>query len=419
MQQSVLQHRLPNGLVLLGEPMPWLESVAFTLLTPVGTAHEPADREGLAGMTFEMMQRGAGPYSSRAIVEELDFLGVERSSSVTTFHTSISMAAMSTVLEPTLRIAAAMFLEPHFPEDELEEARQAGLLELASLEDDPSQKCFKELKRIRFGEVYGRSSLGSLEGLQAISLEDCKNFWQDRFTSEGAILSVAGKFDWNEVVRITEDLFGGWENKGSNGKPNVKAYSQISHLHHDSQQTHIALAYDAIPYQDPDYYHERGLVGILSDGMSSRLFLEVREKRGLVYSVSASAHSLDACGSVLCYAGTTAPRAAETLQVTIDTIRSLENSILEDELTRLKCRVRTSLVMEQESSSSRSSQMAYDWVYLGRVPTRQEVLSEVEKLTCDSLMSFAKSHKPQNWTMVTIGPEPIAFPAGVNSDAVS
>lgn len=419
MQHSVLQHRFSNGLVLLGEPMPWLESVAFTLLTPVGTSHEPADREGLAGLTFEMMQRGAGEFSSRAIVEELDFLGVERSSSVTTFHTSISMAAMASVLEPTLKIATAILLEPHFPEEELEEARQAGLLELASLEDDPSQKCFKELKRRRFGEIYGRSSLGSEAGLEASTLDDCKAFWDKHFTAEGAILSVAGKFDWDELVKTTEKLLGHWKNKGSNGKPNVQAFASIQHLHHDSQQTHIALAYDAIPYQHADYYHERGLVGILSDGMSSRLFLEVREKRGLVYSVSASAHSLDNCGSVLCYAGTTAPRAAETLQVTIDTIRSLEDSIVEDELNRLKCRVRTSLVMEQESSSSRSSQMAYDWVYLGRVPTRQEVLNEVEKLTCDSLMSFAKSHQPKNWTMVTIGPEPIEFPAGVNVDAVS
>ena len=147
MQQAVFHHRFSNGLVLLGEPMPWLESVAFTLLTPVGTAHEPSHREGLAGLTLEMMQRGAGEFDSREIVEELDFLGVERSSGVTTFHTSISMAAMKSVLEPTLRLAVSMIRAPHFPPDELEEAKQSSLLELAALEDDPAQKCFKELKR--------------------------------------------------------------------------------------------------------------------------------------------------------------------------------------------------------------------------------------------------------------------------------
>ncbi len=393
--------------------MPWLESVAFTLLAPVGTAHEPADREGLSGMTLEMMQRGAGPLSSRAIVEELDFLGVERSSSVATFHTSISMASMAKVMEPTLRIAVSMLLEPHFPENELEEARQSSLLELASLDDDPSQKCFKELKRLRFGEVYGRSSLGTEEGLTAITLDDCKAFWKERIGPQGAILSVAGNFQWDQMVRLVEDLLATWPQKKGPEKPQVQPLANIKHIYHDSQQTHIALAYDAVPYNDPEYYHGRGLVGILSDGMSSRLFLEVREKRGLVYSISASAHSLDTCGSVLCYAGTTAPRAAETLAVTCDTIRSLENSIEPAELSRLKSRVRTSLVMEQESSSSRSSQMAYDWVYLGRVPSRREVLAEVERLTCDSLVAYARQHPPRNWTMVTIGPEPIEFTEGL------
>ena len=178
MAQSVFQHQFANGLVLLGEPMPWLESVAFTLLTPVGTAHEPSDREGLAGMTLEMMQRGAGDFDSRAIVEELDFLGVERSSGVTTFHTTISMAAMASVLEPTLRIAVSMIRDPHFPDEELEEARQSSLLELAALDDDPAQKCFKELKKVRFGDIYGRSSLGTEPGLVATTMEDCQAFWK-------------------------------------------------------------------------------------------------------------------------------------------------------------------------------------------------------------------------------------------------
>lgn len=414
MQQSVFQHRFPNGLVLLGEPMPWLESVAFTLLTPVGTAHEPANREGLAGMTLEMVQRGAGEFDSRAIVEELDFLGVERSSGVTTFHTSISMAAMAKVLEPALRIAVSMVRSPHFPEEELEEARQSSLLELASLEDDPAQKCFKELKRTRFGEVYGRSSLGTEQGLTAISMEDCKTFWKKRFTSDGAILSIAGNFQWESLLQLVESLLGDWENVGKPEPPKVIALPHVTHIHHDSQQTHIALAYDSVPYQHPEYYQGRGIVGILSDGMSSRLFSEVREKRGLVYTVSASAHSLDHCGSVLCYAGTTAPRAKETLEVTLDTIMAIGKGIEPDELSRLKSRVRTSLVMEQESSSSRSSQMAYDWVYLGRVPSRHEVLAEVDKLTCESLVEHFQKHKPANWTMVTIGPEPLEFPNAIS-----
>jgi predicted Zn-dependent peptidase len=100
--------------------------------------------------------------------------------------------------------------------------------------------------------------------------------------------------------------------------------------------------------------------------------------------------------------------------VTLETIQSIGKGIDADELSRLKSRVRTSLVMEQESSSSRSSQMAYDWVYLGRVPPRQEVLQKVEQLTCESLLEHFRKHPPRNWTMVTIGPEPLEFPNAVS-----
>lgn len=414
MQQNVFQHRLPNGMVVLGEPMPWLESVAFSLLLPAGTHHEPSNRLGLAGMAFEMCQRGSGPWSSREIVEQLDFLGVERSSSVTTFHTSLSMAAMASVLEPTLEIAASIVREPNFPEDELEEARQSALLELASIDDDPAQKCFKELKRLRFGEIYGRSSLGNEKGLEETTLDDCKQFRLGHYNPDGAILSLAGNFQWDTFLKMVEKLFGDWTGRPKPSHSKVISIPGCSHLMHESQQTHIAIAFDAVPYNHPDYYQSRGIVGVLSDGMSSRLFSEVREKRGLVYSVSASSHSLDDCGSVLCYAGTTAPRAQETLDVTVQTILDLEKGIELGELKRLKSRVRTSLVMEQESSSSRSSQMAYDWAYLGRVPSRKELLNTIDALSCESLLDHYCKFRPKSWSLVTIGPEPLEFANAVS-----
>jgi predicted Zn-dependent peptidase len=414
MQQSFYQHRLANGLIVLGERMPWLESVAFTLMIPGGTCRETTPRAGLAGLSLELSQRGAGPWGSREIVEQLDFLGVERSSTVSTFHTTVSMAAMARVLEPALEVAAAMVLEPHFPEEELEEARQSALLELSSIEDDPAQKCFKELKQLRYGEVFGRSSLGTESGLQAISHQDCVDFHARNCRPQGSVLALAGNFDWEQFVKLAEKLFGGWSGHAAAEPSPVISHRGSTHLSHDSQQTHIALAYDSVPYNHPEYYRGRGIVGVLSDGMSSRLFTEVREKRGLVYAVSASSHSLKNCGSVLCYAGTTSARAQETLNVTVETIRDIRNGIDPDELSRLKSRVRTSLVMEQESSTSRSSQMAYDWVYLGRVPPRQEVLSEIESLTCENLVEHFLKYPPQGWTLVTIGPEPLEF-----ADAIS
>lgn len=413
MQQQVFEHKLSNGLIVLGERMPWLASVAFTFMHPGGTCREPSHLAGLAGLSLELSQRGAGEFDSREVVERLDFLGVERSSTVSTFHMTMSMAAMASVLEPTLEVAAAMLRSPHFPEEELEEARQSALLELASIEDDPAQKCFKELKQLRFGEIFGRSSLGTEAGLNAISHEDCVSFHRRHCSPQGAVLAVAGNFEWESLIALVERLLGDWQGPGETEPGPVVSHAGSTHILHDSQQTHIALAYNSVPYNHPEYYRGRGIVGILSDGMSSRLFTEVREKRGLVYAVSASSHSLKDCGSVLCYAGTTSARAQETLQVTLETILGVKDGIEADELMRLKSRVRTSLVMEQESSVSRSSQMAYDWIYLGRVPDRQEILREIEQLTCENLVEHFVKHLPSGWSMVTIGPDPLEFPDAV------
>lgn len=409
MQQQVYQHTLPNGLTVLGEPMPWLESVAFTLMFPGGTSREPANRLGLAGMTLEMSQRGSGRWSSREVVEQLDFLGVERSSSVSSFYTSISMSAMASVLETTFEVAVSMVREPHFPEEELEEARQSALLELGSIEDDPAQKSFIELKRSRFKDPFGRSSLGTVQGIESISHGDCVGFHRAHAQPKGAVLSIAGRFDWPDFLELVEKNLGSWSGDQVGELGPVEPQVASVHVPHESQQTHIALAYDSVPYQHPEYYRGRGIVGILSDGMSSRLFTEVREKRGLVYSISASSHSLRNCGSVLCYAGTTSARAQETLDVTLETIRSISHGIDPGELSRLKSRARTSLVMEQESSASRSSQLAYDWITLGRTTTRQEVLHEIEQLTAECLIEHFSKYPPKRWTLVTIGPEPLEF----------
>lgn len=413
MQQQLKIEQFPNGFTLLGEPMPWLRSTAFSLLVGSGTAKEPASMLGLAGITLEMAQRGAGSRDSRAIVESLDYLGVDRSSSVSTFHSFFSAAMLSEALHPTLEIYADIVQRPHLPEEELDDSKQGALQELRALEDDPAHRCLTEIKKARFSEPYGRSAYGTQEGVHEIALEDVQKNIDSDYIPEGAILAVAGNFEWDALRREVEKLFGGWKGKSTLKLPELKIQTGTTHIQHDSSQTHIALAYRSMPYNHPDYYQARGLVGVLSDGMSSRLFSEVREKRGLVYTVSASSHSLAGRGSVLCYAGTTTERAQETLNVTIQTIQSLADGITDGELSRLKTRVRTSLIMEQESSMARSSQIASDWYLLGRVPERSEVSARIEALTCESLVEHYRKNPATEWTLVTLGNQALELPHGI------
>lgn len=412
MTQTVLIQQFDNGLILLGEPMPWLRSSAFSFLLPAGTCFEPDGLEGLAGLTCEMVQRGCGPWDSRQVMELLDFHGIQRSCTITSYHAGFNCAMPSIVLPEAIRIYGQLVQNAHLPEAQLEDARSLCLQDLRSLDDEPSHRCFTELKRFRFPQPFGRIAQGTLSGLQTIDHGNLKEFFSNRYSPQGSILAVAGNFDWQQLCDCVAREMGHWQGPEQVQLNALRPVYGCRHIDHISGQTHLALAYECASYSDPNYYEARALVGILSDGMSSRLFTELREKRGLVYSVFANCFSLAGQGSVLCYAGTTTNRAEESLRVLLDSVAALGQGIQEDELIRLKNRIRSSMVFEQESSMARSSQIAGDWFYLGRVPTREEICQRINALTADGLVSYFQQHRPKNFSLVTVGSQPLELPSG-------
>jgi predicted Zn-dependent peptidase len=174
------------------------------------------------------------------------------------------------------------------------------------------------------------------------------------------------------------------------------------------------VAYPSVPYSHPDYFQARGAVGILSDGMSSRLFTEVREKRGLCYSVYASCHSLRDQGSVLCYAGTSTERAQETLDVLLEVLTDLANGVHPNELQRLKARIKSALIMQQESSASRCFAMAGDWYHLGRILTLDELGRILDHLNCASINAYLAANPPADFCVVTLGEKPLEVSLGIS-----
>jgi predicted Zn-dependent peptidase len=155
-------------------------------------------------------------------------------------------------------------------------------------------------------------------------------------------------------------------------------------------------------------------VGVLSSGSSSRLFTEVRERRGLCYTVYASLHTQRDRASVLCYAGTTAERAQETLDVTVQELNKLGQGIEQSELDRLKARIKSSLIMQQESTTARSGSIARDWYHLGRARTLDEVGRLIDELSAESINGFLQKNPPHDLLIVTLGPEPLEVPVGIS-----
>lgn len=394
--------------------MPWLESAAFTLLVPAGHSRDPANRLGLGNFTCEMVQRGCGERDSRQFLEELERLGVDTSGSVLTAHTNFGAAMPAERLSAALAIHADLVRRPLLPEAQLEDARAVCLQEIRAAEDDLAQQVMNELRHRRYGDPFGRVDHGTKEGVAAIGIDDLRRSVSDYFQPQGAILGVAGKIDWSELKADVERLFGDWQPRQTPALPYTPPARGYHHISSDSAQTHIGISFDSVPYPHPDYFRARAAVGILSDGVSSRLFTEVREKRGLVYTVSASCHSLKDRGSVNCYAGTTTERAQETLDVVIGELKQLAAGVREEELQRLKARIKSSLIMQQESSTSRSSSLAFDWYYLERVRPLDELRRIIDELTADQINHYLAENPPRQFNAVTLGQQPLETPVEIS-----
>jgi predicted Zn-dependent peptidase len=406
----IFSHTYPNGLVLVAEPSDALQSAAFTFLTPAGCVYDPPDRSGLSGFTCEMALRGAGDRDSRQFILDLDNLGVERAEGVAAAQASYSGATVAENLTKTLAIYADLLRRPHLPDDQIEQGRLAVLQELRAIEDEPSQKVMIELRRRHYPEPWGRSPQGEQQAIEATTIADIRGQFRRCYRPNGTILGVAGRIDWPELKETVGELLGDWPVGSEEPIDETPNPSHYLHLPYDSQQTQIGIAYASVPYRHPDYYQAWGSVGVLSGGMSARLFTQVRERRGLCYSIYATLHTLRHRGAVFCYAGTGADRAQETLDVTLTELRRLVQGIEEPELNRLKARIKSALIMQQESSAARSSSLARDWYHLGRARTLDELGQVIDALSSRSINAYLAEHPPADFTVVTLGSKPLKTP---------
>ena len=414
MAAEILSQQLANGMVLVGEPTKSLESVAFTFLLPGGCSYDPAGRFGLASFTCEMMLRGAGERDARAWISELENLGVERGESVGTTQSSFGGATLRDNLAAGLELFADLIRRPLLPEDQFEQARSVCLQELRGVDDDPSHKLMIALRERQYPDPWGRSSHGNDECVRGITFDDVRAFHAKHYRPNGTILAVAGNFDWQRLCEQAEKLFGDWKRGDDTAPAASNGHATGNHIPFESTQSHVGIAYPTIPYKHPDYFQAWAAVGVLSSGSSSRLFTEVREKRGLCYTVNASLHTQRDRAAVFCYAGTTAERAQETLDVTLAELHRLPEGIEANELARLKARIKSSLIMQQESSSSRSGALAREWYHLGRARTLDEIGALIDKLSRESINNFLRANPPQDLLVVTLGPEPLEVKGGVS-----
>jgi predicted Zn-dependent peptidase len=402
------KHVLANGMVLLGEPMAGVESVAFDISMPAGASLMPEGATGVANVIEDWIFRGAGTRDNRALSDAMDGLGLHRSSSVGSAHLSIGAALEASNLAEAIALHADMVLKPHLTDEEFEPARQLAVESVLALDDEPRQKVMLELRSRFYPDPLGRNTAGELEELRGLTAAQTREIVKSHFCVGQMIMSIAGKYDFDKVCRQVEQLFG---QAGSEPVASPKLRPPVGkhhHVHNDGAQVHIGLMTETVKFTDPDYYNAKLAATVLSGGMSARLFTEVREKRGLCYAVAARYHSLKEAAGLMCYAGTTPDKAQETLDVIIAEFRRLADGISEQELERAKVGLKSALILQSESSCSRSSAIGNDYYMLGRVRSLDEIKQNIEATTVDSILGFLHANPFKDFTVVTIGPKEVS-----------
>jgi predicted Zn-dependent peptidase len=407
MTERIDIYKLANGMTILGIPMQQVQSAAFDFLLPAGACMMPDDCCGAPAVISDWIFRGAGGKTSRELTDLLDGLGLHRNSSVDSKHIALSAALGADNLLKATELYADIILNPALKSEQFEYSRQLALQELASLQDDPRQKVILLLQEYFYPDPLGRSPLGNQEDLQNLTAQICKQIISENFNIGQTVFAVAGKYDFEKLCRLLEKFFTDQKPKKTKNI-NAKKQTPVYHHHrHEGAQVHIGIMTPTITPQNPDYYNARVAVAVLSGGMSSRLFTEVREKRGLCYAIGASYHSLKEMAGIGCYAGTTPDKAQQTYNVIITEFKKLADGLSEDELKRAKIGLKSSLIMQSESTIARAQAAAMDYYMLGKVRSLEEIKQQIEKTTVKSVLDFLKKNPFDKFCSATIGPAEI------------
>lgn len=400
-------YQLKNGMVLLGERMEQVHSVSFYFLLPAGAALLPDGCCGAGEVVADWLFRGTGSRSSRQLVEALDGLGIHRNTSTLPHHLSLSASLEAGNLSLAIELFSDTILRPRLAADQFELSRQLALAELAGLDDDPRQKTMILLYEQFYPDPFGRPAIGKVDELAALTAEKTAAIAGAMFDPSRAIFAICGRYDFDAVCKQMEALFESHATGGLTPRPVLSRGKAYTHVQADGAQVHIGFMTAVPTAAAPCFYQVSAAVSILSGSMSSRLFTEVREKRGLCYAVGAKYKTLKDFAGISCYAGTTPDQAQETVDVVLNQFRRLKDGISEDELHRAKVGLKTSLIMQSESTSTRAAGIGSDYFLLGRVRGPDEIREHIEALSVEGILDFLRNHPFEHFTTVTIGSKAI------------
>jgi predicted Zn-dependent peptidase len=408
LQDPFYYHRLPNGLEMLGQRMPSVGSVVFAFQVDAGIANEDDSQLGLCQILEDMLFQGTPAHDARHITEAIELLGARRISGTGYESARYGAQVVHTRMEETLALWSEILLQPTFPQKEFEQLRPLLLQAIKRRDDEPMQRVGELITKTFYQKSHmARPSLGTIDTVQSLKVSDLRDFYEQRYRADHALFAIAGNFEWENVVRLVEKYYGSWQGgcpAGYHDTPQIGPNRAV--VQDETEQEHIYFGYPSITWGDPDYYANLLAIETLGGGMNSRLFSQVREKRGLVYEVSAYPQMSRDLGAVFIYGGTPPEKATETVQVIIDQLKQFaEGGITEEELNLSKIQLRSEEVMRSENAGSRMSNLLRSWWHERRVIPTSEVKTSIDAVTTEQILGLLRRFPPtNNLTLAALGP---------------
>ncbi|OAN70987.1 peptidase M16 [Jannaschia sp. EhC01] len=402
---TVETHTLPNGLRIVTEHMPGLESAALGLWVNAGGRHERAEQNGIAHFLEHMAFKGTQRRTALQIAEEIEdvggYINAYTSREVTAYYARVLKDDVGLALD----LISDIVLNPIFDPREIEVERGVILQEIGQAADTPDDVIFDWLQAAAYPEQpLGRTILGPVERVQNFSRADFDRFVAENYGPGQLILSAAGAVDHDEIVRLAEKAFG-------HLTPTPQAVAQPGRFGGGEhrvvkglEQAHFTLALEAPGYRSDDIYTAQIFATALGGGMSSRLFQEIREKRGLCYTIYSQVGSYDDTGLLTIYAGTSAEDLPELVGLTVDELKRSADTMTEAELARARAQMKAGMLMGLESPSARAERLARLIAIWNRIPPLEETVERIDAVTLQALGEHAGALGQAGTAMALYGP---------------
>lgn len=380
-------HTLANGVRVVADPMPGLESLALSVVVKGGARWESPRTAGWAHMLEHMVFKGAGHRSAREIVEVIEAEGGSLNAATSQERTSFQVRCLKGGLPLAMAVIADLVRRPVIDAGELEREKDVIAQEIAEAADQPDDKVFELALEAAFGShPLGRPILGKVESLAPARRETLSAFHRALYGPDRLVVSAAGAVDEEELLRLAEALFGDMRVEGGLPPPTAPVFAgRHAAEKRKLEQAHLVLTLPGVDRHHDDIFAQGAFVEILGGGMSSRLFQEAREERGLAYAIDAYEDAYDDVGLVGVYAGTSADKAHEAARLAAEIVKRLTTDAAPGELSRAKAQVRAGYFMRREQPLARAEQNAAQVLFFDRLFTTHEVAAEIEAVDLGAL----------------------------------